>query len=48
MDEGCGAGLEVVANSETGAACDLFSDDKNGSAVEAVVSDVSAGVGGKE
>ena len=53
MNEGCGAalsdgaGLEAVADSEIGATCDLFPDEKNGSAVEAVADEVAAGVGAR-
>ena len=44
MDEGCGAGLEAVSDSENCAVCDFFPDDKNGSAVEAVADDETSAI----
>jgi hypothetical protein len=47
-DSSGGATLSDGSDRDTGATCDLFSDDKNGSVVEAVAGDEAAVNGGNK
>ena len=47
-DSSGGATLSDVSDRDTSATCDLFSDDKNGSVVEAVAGDEAAVNGGNK